>query len=297
MRNKKLYYSLTLLLAFCLSSSAFAANFYQAKKLRISSEVLSESLSTSNLVIIDARTPLQYQRGHLPGAVNFPASWSYQSEQSGRLVQPSKMQSIMQNLGINTLDKVVIYDDGQLNSATRIFWALEVYGVHHVQVLVEGFKEWKLKRHPVNQIIPKIDPSEYTPCSNPKVIANKFNTFTAIYNPFQTIIDTRTVNTHKNNISKNHIQTAINIPISSHFEQYSLQRKLHSVKNLTKLYESVPKTAKTILYGSKKQGASIHYFALRELNFNVAIYDGGWQEWSHDPNMTVINPVEGEDQQ
>ncbi|GKT11370.1 MAG: thiosulfate/3-mercaptopyruvate sulfurtransferase [Thiomicrorhabdus sp.] len=289
------YLSALLLTSYC--SSVFAANFYSAMSLRVSPSELIEStknakeMNRNNVVILDVRPAVQYQQGHIPDALNLPTAWIMQANQ---LIQPYKMQTILQKLGINTLDKIILYDDGHFSDAARVFWSLEVYGIHHVQVLEHGYQGWQQQQQPTSQIEPKVEESDYTPNINPNVIAYKLQTFIATHNPNQTIIDIRQPQAYQGKTSSTaffgHIPTAINIPSAQNFDNTLKQRKLHSIENLTKLYQRLSKTALIILYGAKGQDACVSYFALRELNYNVTNFDGAWQAWSNDPQLTITTP-------
>jgi len=100
------YFKYILLFSFLFSIShsatVLASSLELTKSLRISNIELLEKQKTSNLIILDARNAEQYQKGHIPDALNFPAEKTYHSDQNGLIIQPIKMQAILRSLGIDT---------------------------------------------------------------------------------------------------------------------------------------------------------------------------------------------------
>jgi len=59
------------------------------------------------------------------------------------------------------------------------------------------------------------------------------------------------------------------------------------MEDLKALYASLPATTPLITYCNTGTHASVSYLALRALGREVAVYDGGWVEWSKNPLLPI----------
>src|SRR5262245_42805402 len=71
-----------------------------------------------DVVLLDARGPGPYEKGHLPGAV--PA-WSPEEEVSGGL---DRVPSLLAERGITEEATVLLYGDADREALARLFWRL-----------------------------------------------------------------------------------------------------------------------------------------------------------------------------
>ncbi|WP_373019943.1 sulfurtransferase [Thiomicrorhabdus sp.] len=286
-RLSRQYLALLASLLFCLSQPAFAE-----QPLRLSVEQLQQQLNSPNLVILDSRSPEDYQQNHIPGALNFPEVWTYIDKQiDGRIAQPARIQNLLQSLGINTDTSLVIYDDGKMANAARVFWTLEVYGFTDVRVLDQGYDAWLDHNYPVDDLIPKTQTSNYIPTLNHDRLATKLTTLIASKTPNQIIIDARPNDAYKGLVSSakrfGHIPTAINIPASHNLAEDHQLTHLKSTHELNELYSFIPKKSKIIIYCAIGRISATNYLALRELGYNVANYDASWKEWGNDITLPI----------
>jgi thiosulfate/3-mercaptopyruvate sulfurtransferase len=262
-----------------------------ANELRISTEAISKQLD-GNTVLLDTRRIEDYQLGHLPGALSFPVSLTYRNqEENGQIVQPDSMQALLRERGIDIDTPVVIYDDGTLLDAARLFWALEVYGLSHVRVMEQGFDHWQNMNLPISQQVPSPQPSTYVATINHKRLASKFNTLLATRNASRLIIDARSRNAYlgKESSAKRygHIPMAISIPSIHNFTRENDSMRIKPIAELKKLYASVPRDQRVIVYCAIGRASSANYLALRELGLDVANYDASWKEWGNDSNLPI----------
>jgi len=78
----------------------FVSSNLFATKLSIDLQDLSKIISSSK--VIDARSSDLFLKGHLKNSVNLPASITYENmSRNGKITTPTKMQKIIQDLGIN----------------------------------------------------------------------------------------------------------------------------------------------------------------------------------------------------
>ena len=78
----------------------------------------------------------EYRAGHLPGAVFFDieALSDHNSPLPHMLPRPEAFSVAMRELGVNRDKHLVVYDEGNLFSAPRAWWMLNVFGAHEVAV-------------------------------------------------------------------------------------------------------------------------------------------------------------------
>ena len=263
-----------------------------AESLRLELNELNKNISKYK--ILDVRDKEVYSFEHLPNAHNLHVNLTYNNKSiDGKLTQPMKMQKILQNLGLNIDDHIVVYDDGTIFDASRVFWALEVYGFKNVKLLNGGYEQWKQLGYPLTNKTPTTTKSDYIATINNKRLATKFTTQIATRNPNQIIVDARHRAAYVGEKSSakrfGHIPKAIHIPAVHNIDKSKQASLLKSPEELKKLYDGIDKTKKVVIYCAIGRIASTNYFALRELGYNVSNYDASWKEWGNDFNLPIIN--------
>ncbi|MGH7399923.1 MAG: rhodanese-like domain-containing protein [Candidatus Rokuibacteriota bacterium] len=89
--------------------------------------------SRQPVVVVDLRSPSEFRRGHLPGAVSIPLA-----EMDRRFAE------------IPTSPMVVLYCRCPLEEAATAYHLLEVKGYLNHVVLQEGYDGWLKRRYPVS---------------------------------------------------------------------------------------------------------------------------------------------------
>ncbi|WP_051640590.1 sulfurtransferase [Thiomicrorhabdus sp. Milos-T2] len=270
-----------------LSSLALASS-----SLRINVQELNQQLNLPGLVILDTRSAEEYAKSHIPNAINLPEELTYfDRNKDGRIAQPAQIKPLLQSLGIERTSPIVIYDQGKMIKAARVFWALEVYGIENIKVLNKGFYAWNEAMLPSNALTPSVKPSNYVPIINHNRLATKLTTLIATKNPNSVIIDARSKAAYQGQISSaaryGHIINAINIPAMDHLITSETASTLKSAEELKALYSGISKDQKIILYCSIGRISSTNYLTLRELGYNVSNYDASWSEWGNDFTLPI----------
>ncbi|WPL16581.1 Thiosulfate sulfurtransferase [Thiorhodovibrio winogradskyi] len=266
-----------------------------AADLRVSPAWLQARLDQPDVVIVDARAPADFAKGHIVGAVNFPELATYRDQgRDGRLVEPAAMQERLRDLGLTRDTLTVVYDDGALLAAARVFWALEVYGLRNPRLLDRGYLGWEAAGFPTTTTLPRPQPSNYVAEIDPRRIATRFTTRLAMADPRQQIIDARSPDAYRGRVSKarrfGHIPSAINVPVHRHLDEAADGSELRDLAALAAIYADVPKDRRLVLYCDLGRVSAINYIALRELGYQVANYDASWLEWGNDPDLPILGP-------
>lgn len=266
-----------------------------AADLRVSPAWLAEHLDQPNLVIVDARPPADYAQGHIPEAVNLPELATYRDRgRDGRLVEPRAMQEQLRDLGLTRDALTLVYDDGSLLAAARVFWALEAYGLRHLRLLDRGYAGWEAAGLPTSTRVPQPPRSDYVAEIDARRIATRLTTLLAMADPTQQIIDARSPDAYQGKVSKarrfGHIPSAINVPVHQHLAEAADGSELRDLDALAAIYADVPKDRRLVLYCDLGRVSAVNYVALRELGYQVANYDASWLEWGNDPDLPIIGP-------
>lgn len=93
------------------------------------------------LHVLDVRPAEDYAFGHVPGAVSVdPDRWKTLSltEDTG-LNQRDYWHREFGELGISGRETILIYDDGRMTEAARLWFILQLYGAHEVKILNGGY--------------------------------------------------------------------------------------------------------------------------------------------------------------
>lgn len=127
-----------------------------------------------DVIVLDARSKEEYDKGHLPNAVR--ATWLEWSnvgvaQDSGNWahIKPyNELSKIFGNLGIDGTKPVVIYTDTQAGwgEEGRQLWTFRVFGLKDTYILNGGIKAWKDAGGEISKEATKITPVK-GPTANP----------------------------------------------------------------------------------------------------------------------------------
>lgn len=108
-----------------------------------------------------------YAQGHIPGAGWSPyASWRSDMPNPGALRDLAHLQTIVQELGIETDTPVVVVHAGRdatdMGAAARVYWTLKSLGVEDLALLNGGYAAWTAASLPVETAPASFFPSDFT---------------------------------------------------------------------------------------------------------------------------------------
>ncbi|MFH0812058.1 MAG: rhodanese-like domain-containing protein [Pseudomonadota bacterium] len=102
-------------------------------------QIFLEKLNQSGVLILDARSPEEFQEGHVPGAKKLP--YEYFSEKSPQILQ-----------GIPFDQEIITYCEGiDCSNAEDLTLLLKEMGYKNVKVFPGGWEEWTENRMPVEE--------------------------------------------------------------------------------------------------------------------------------------------------
>lgn len=241
---------------------------------------LNENRSRRDLRILDVRTRLGYEDGHIPGAV-----WLELGRLDGMIggvpgmVLPAEQYAeVMGSLGVDNDTTVVLYDDNWGMPAARVLWTLARYGHTNAAVLTGGIDRWQEEGYPVSTEPVMPEPAIFTPRPDETQFASFEWLQSRLGSSDTLIIDTRTPREY----GFGHLPTAIvwdwmnGVPV----EGWDTLRPAEELRQeLTDL--GVTPDKEIVTYCRSGARASHTYLLLRELGYQrVRVYDGSWLEWS-----------------
>lgn len=125
----------------------------------VSTAWLAERLGTPDISIVDAtwllapgdRAPArEFQERHIPGAFFFDIDEVSDAANPlpHMLPSPEKFASRMRQVGVMDGQRVVVYGNGALMAAARVWWTFRAMGHEDVVVLDGGFEKWLAENRP-----------------------------------------------------------------------------------------------------------------------------------------------------
>jgi len=292
--QKRTLFQILLYSAAVMLISNTAISKTQFNSLLVDHHWLKFNITQTNILIIDVRSKIKYERGHIHSAINIPAEESFgKLKNINRIASPNKIKILLSKYGVKNNKHIILYDNGDLLDASHFFWVLEAYGHKQLSILNGGIKIWRKNHLAISQKTTKIKPSNYIPAISHKYITTKLSTRLAINSDNITILDARIHSEYIGNRSearrRGHIPDAINIPWHHNTQTKAGIRILKSRSKLRKLYQTIPKSNKVIAYCNRGKQSALSYFSLRLLGYKVSIYDGAWLEWGNDKSLPIEN--------
>lgn len=273
---------------FAFSVGARGAEAGRNPSLLLETSELAQRLTDPDLRIIDARTPNEYQAGHIPGAVNLPApaTDSLEANSQGFPIPAERAQEMFRAAGIDRASRVIVYDSQGHRFAARLFYVLEFFGHPRVAVLNGGFPKWSSEARPTSTEVVRVPPGDF----RPEAQSNRFVTAEWIKqhlsDPSVRLVDARSPEEYAGGGMQGprsgHIPGAVNIEWTRLLASGNVSTLLER-SDLKELFAGagVEPKQEVVAYCQSGMRASLAYFALRLLGYpRVHLYDGSWAEWS-----------------
>lgn len=263
-------------------------------------EWVSEHLEDSDLVIIDSRSQ-GFEEGHIPGAVNLSSGKinDVENEINGFLLDEEPFGELLSSLGVNQDSNIVVYDDGNALSATRIFYALEYYGLKdQVKVLNGGYPAWLIAGHDIS--VDPVQPAagNFVAKANANLVSSKDQVLEQLDHEDVVLLDTRSADEYsgaekRDNLHGGHIPGAVHLDWTAALteNEEGLQQFL-SFEELQENFDSVgvEKDKTIITYCQTNVRGAHSYFSLRLLGYeDIRPYEGSWAEWGNSEDTPIVN--------
>jgi thiosulfate/3-mercaptopyruvate sulfurtransferase len=270
-----------------------------------------------NLVILDVRAPDNYAKGHIPGAINVPGLGNFYlclfAPDCGlwmELPEDDALLTTIGNAGI-TGDSIVVVVGRTVDpfaayavaDAARAAITLLYAGVENVALLSGGYDKWAAEGKPTSRVAVKPTAVTYTGAVNKAMFVKKDYVEKKIGK--STLVEARDADIYYGLIQEpwtvraGHIPSAKNLPAPWFwtFERdkkgaitYGTWKDANVIREMALAVLGEDASEEIIVYCGVGGYASPVWFALTQMigYTNAKIYDGSMQEWSADPEATVV---------
>jgi thiosulfate/3-mercaptopyruvate sulfurtransferase len=249
---------------------------------------LMQHATDSHLRLVDARPTAEYDKGHIPGAVNLPVADTFDPAQHKNYPDTKeKLEALFARRGLSNTARIIIYDNGKDHRSARLFWTLEYVGATNVAVLNGGLTQWQAERGELSTVPGQVEPGTFAATVDPAKLLTAAQCQLALGDPMRVILDARSPEEFRGEDVRakyrGHIPGAVNIDWRENFTTTTV---LKDPGTLRTLYASkgVTPDKDVIAHCQTGQRSAVSYWVLRLLGYpKVGNYAGSWVEWGNDP--------------
>lgn len=239
---------------------------------------VAERLENPDFLVLDPRRPMKYLSGHLKNAVNLPTFKAF--DEQLRLLSPDSLASWIGSAGLDENRTPILYDSFDGQNAAMLTWILEYLGRTDVHVMNVFYESWIGQKREVFYKPVEATPGAFQHKEDPtiRITADEIRN-----NPTFKLLDTRSPEefsgTRDLDGKPGHIPGARNLvwrDLTGAPESF-----LALNGRLAELFEKagLKPGDRVVSYCRSGLRASIAYLALRDLGYNVTLYDGSYRDW------------------
>jgi thiosulfate/3-mercaptopyruvate sulfurtransferase len=126
----------------------------------VTTDWLAAHIDDPSVAIVDASWHLptsgrnaraEFGDAHIPGAVFFDidAVADTKSSLPHMLPLPERFGEMVGALGISEKHQIVVYENGPIYAAPRVWWTFRIMGAPEVRILEGGLPRWRAEGHPI----------------------------------------------------------------------------------------------------------------------------------------------------
>ncbi len=269
----------------------------------VSTDWLEKNLKDPKVRIIEVSVvPGVYERGHIPGAVNFAWHSDLVDPVRRDIASQEAFQQLLRKAGVNDDSTTILYGDNNNWFAAWGAWVFDVYGVDNVKLLDGGRAKWEAEGR-------TLDSRASTPKAGNVTVqaANKdLRAFlpdvlaAAEKRSDVQLVDIRSPDEYNGKVfapqgvqelavRAGHVPGAVNVPWG---QAVAADGTFKSAEELKKVYAAVgiDGSKPIITYCRIGERSSHTWFALKKiLGYDVRNYDGSWTEYGNAVGVPVVN--------
>ena len=265
----------------------------------IEPKTLKNKCDKPNIKILDATFFLpdsgldaeeEYNKKHIPNSVFFDVNKIADPNNPLPHMIPSKklFSLMMQNLGINNRDEIIIYDNSPLLSSARAWFLFRYFGHENIFILNGGLKNWEKNGGEITNKKTIVSTGDFQSRAEKKTLVVGLNEMISFSNNnSKLILDARSYKRFtgeakepRPGLLSGHIPNSKSLPSSELVTDDGL---LKSIEELEKIFSNnnINKSERIIATCGSGVSACVIAVALHCLGRkDVPIYDGSWTEWA-----------------
>lgn len=266
-------------------------------------ELVKNIANDPDLLVLDARAELadafagynSFKTSHIKNAqfVSMENTMTGKIDtHGGRHPLPDMKNFIeaMKSIGMTESSKVVIYDDGNLAMAGRLWWLLKYTGKDKVYILEGGMKKWLENQLEVTAILTEPLMSDSLSLNiNPSLLADIHDVKSAVHLKDTAIVDSRAYERYSGqieplDIKPGHIPSAINYPWTDlvHNGQIIDQRQIEQKFKPLHDYKEL------IVHCGSGITGTVNILFMEEVGLKPKLYLGGYSDWVSYEELDVV---------
>lgn len=259
---------------------------------------------SARLILLDVRDLAPYEQGHLAGAIRVdPAVWKEESLAAGSgLDHRALWLKRIGSVGVTGRDPIVIYDDGRMTEAARIWFVFQHFGVPEAGVLNGGYPalapliaEGRVR---VSRETASAKPAEFKPFAGDRArigLVDRQGVRSAVDHGQAQILDVRSREEYtgidlRKNKRGGHIPNAINIPHAKLLDESGL---LKSAEDLAVILDKagIRRGQPIITHCDGGGRASLAALAAERAGYGpVMNYYLSFGDWAADASCPLVSP-------
>ncbi|HET7558452.1 MAG TPA: sulfurtransferase [Limnochordia bacterium] len=269
------------------------------RRLLVSAGALSRELqSAAPPVVLDARSPARYGRGHIPGARPFPLAEIVQLRDGVQsLAEPAVFAARAGVAGLTRETPIVIVGERGCKEAAYVFWAFAYHGHTAVRVLDGGIEAWSSQGGELTTAEPAaFNPAVYLPDVRADLRADADQIRRRLGESGLVLLDTRDPDEFDGTDDApgrgGHIPGAVRIDWEADLDETGLY---HAASALRHHFagKGIGAESECILYCYGGPRAAHVYLALKLAGYDrLRLYERSWADWSARLDLPIATQSE-----
>lgn len=264
----------------------------------VSTDWLAEHLGEPDLTVVDCSwfmpasgrsSRQEYLKAHIPGArfLDIDELSDHSNPAPHMLPSAEEFASAMEQLGIGSSVRIVVYDNSPVRTAARGWFTLRHFGAERVAILDGGFQKWVAEGRPTEGGYPAPLEARFEPAERRSEVFTKEQ---ILAGPGCVLADARgkgrfeaTEPEPRAGIAGGHIPGARNLPFGQLYNEDGTFKPPAEIRRLFEQAGLDPEQPFIASCGSGVTATSLIFAAQLLGSHSGNLYDGSWTEWGADP--------------